>query len=279
MFDFKFDWTPDLDSTIDEIDTQHKQLFSVGRDMEQLLRIQCIGVTDKQLLDIVCQLRDFTGYHFYVEESLMQEMNYPKYEEHRKMHEEYASYVMKIDLPKLKANPATELKIIKDEVQKWIFDHMLHHDREFTQEYLKFKKKQAEAAEKARLAEKAANELIYEEGYGYKVSELDATNIYLAKDQSKKGTMVVAYKEKVKAWFKLTALERNTFFGELARATKAMSKLINVAAFDFVSPGEGIEKFYFEVIPQYTEEKQEESALTEEEIKAFIKEIRKALHK
>lgn len=281
MFDFKFDWTPDLDSTIEEVDTQHRALFTVGRDMEQLLRIQCIGVTDKQLLDIVCQLRDYTGYHFYEEESLMQEMNYPKYKEHRKMHQEYANYVMKIDLPKLKENPAVELKAIKDEVQRWIFEHMLYHDKEMTNAYLKYKKEQEEKAEKARLAEKAENELVFVEGYGYRISELDATNIYLVKDQSIRGKIVVAYKEKVKAWFKMTALERNTFFGELARVTKALGKILEVSEFDFHSPGENIERFYFEVTPQYADKtvNKENVELSEDELRTFIKQIRRALHK
>ena len=52
MFDFKFDWEKNLNTSIESIDVQHKQLFKLGRDMEQLLRMQCIGVTDKQLLDI-----------------------------------------------------------------------------------------------------------------------------------------------------------------------------------------------------------------------------------
>ena len=76
MFDFKFDWASNMETGYSDIDTQHKQLFKIGRDLEQLIRIQCIGVTDKQLLDVVCELRDFTGYHFYEEESMMQEMNY-----------------------------------------------------------------------------------------------------------------------------------------------------------------------------------------------------------
>ena len=74
MFDFKFDWASNMETGYSDIDTQHKQLFKIGRDLEQLIRIQCIGVTDKQLLDIVCELRDYTGYHFYEEERMMKEM-------------------------------------------------------------------------------------------------------------------------------------------------------------------------------------------------------------
>lgn len=63
MFDFVFDWRDDLSVGIDSIDEQHKGLFKIGRDMEQLLQRQCIGVTDKQLLDIVCALRDLSLIH------------------------------------------------------------------------------------------------------------------------------------------------------------------------------------------------------------------------
>ena len=59
MFDFKFDWEKSIETGIEEIDTQHKQLFKIGRDMEQLRRMQCSVLTDKRLVVIVCDLRDF----------------------------------------------------------------------------------------------------------------------------------------------------------------------------------------------------------------------------
>ena len=42
MFDFKFDWEKNLNTSIESIDVQHKQLFKLGRDMEQLLQMQCM---------------------------------------------------------------------------------------------------------------------------------------------------------------------------------------------------------------------------------------------
>ena len=57
MFDFKFDWASNMETGYSDIDTQHKQLFKIGRDLEQLIRIQCIGVTDKQPLDLLRLLR------------------------------------------------------------------------------------------------------------------------------------------------------------------------------------------------------------------------------
>lgn len=284
MFDFKFDWQPDLDSTIEEVDTQHKQLFKVGRDMEQLLRIQCIGVTDKQLLDIVCQLRDFVAYHFYVEEEMMHEMEYSRFEEHKKKHEEYAAYVMGIDMHKLKENPVLELKQIKDEIKKWIFEHMLYDDRDLSQEYLKFKQGKDEKLSE----EKAEQPLVYVEGVGYEICKLDATIVYLPDDQRQKGHVIVAYKDVVKDFAKLTALERNTFFSELTKTIKALKKIYEFSSYDCVSFGSTLKSFDFHIIPKYGEKdgltkqyfkKENVCQLSEEEIKERVKEIRTALNK
>ena len=140
MFDFKFDWATNMETGDPAIDKQHKQLFKIGRDLEQLIRIQCIGVTDKQLLDIVCELRDYTGYHFYEEERMMQEMNYPGINSHKKFHKRCSEYVVKLDLPKIKADPLKQLKLMKDEVQDWIMGHVLNEDRDMIAAYQKYLK-------------------------------------------------------------------------------------------------------------------------------------------
>lgn len=128
MFDFVFDWRDDLSVEIDSIDEQHKGLFKIGRDMEQLLQRQCIGVTDKQLLDIVCALRDYVAYHFYEEERMMEKAGYSNLSAHRKTHNDFVNYISNIDCPKLKSNPFTELKNIKEHVTDFIFEHMLRED-------------------------------------------------------------------------------------------------------------------------------------------------------
>lgn len=284
MFDFKFDWQPDLDSHIMDIDVQHQQLFKVGRDMEQLLRIKCIGVTDKQLLDIICQLRDFSAYHFYVEESLMEEMNYSKLEQHRDAHKQYSEYIMNINLPKLKENPEKELTLIKDEIKEWIFTHMLHDDREFSREYLAFKERQDQEKE----AEEVRRKPVYVEGFGYKICSLDVSDVYLAKDQRQKGQAVVVYKEKAREFNRLTTLERNTYFAELSKVANAIIKVYGAKLVDYASFSMENVNFQSHVIPKYGEndglnaeffDSSKEILLEEEEIIKRIHEIKKALNK
>ena len=59
MVNFKFNWDPMLELHIPRLDQQHKKFFEIGRDIEQLILIKCAGVTDKQLLNILYDLRDF----------------------------------------------------------------------------------------------------------------------------------------------------------------------------------------------------------------------------
>lgn len=130
MLDFKFDWCAEMEIGNSLIDTQHKQLFRLGRDIEQLVMCQCIGVTTKQLLDIVLEIREFVAYHFYQEEELMKEYNYPKYQAHKKKHDEATQYILNIDCKKLGEQPYEMLRIHRNALQDWIFSHILVEDKD-----------------------------------------------------------------------------------------------------------------------------------------------------
>ncbi|MDD3205190.1 MAG: copper homeostasis protein CutC [Lachnospiraceae bacterium] len=128
MFDFNFDWRKDMNTNIEVVDYQHKQLFFIGREIEQLIRTECIGITDSQLLKIVCELRDYVAYHFYEEESLMQQAGYPGLEAHRRQHREATDWVKSIDFRVLKKKPQQGLNEMKNVMQKWVFQHMITED-------------------------------------------------------------------------------------------------------------------------------------------------------
>lgn len=134
VFDFNFDWSRDMETNISEVDSQHKEFFRIGRDMEQLLLMKCANVQEKELLDIVCHLREYVAYHFYEEEVIMKEAGYSKMEQHVKQHDEFKKTVMNIDCPALAANPYVELKKIRNMVVDWVFGHMLHEDMDMARE-------------------------------------------------------------------------------------------------------------------------------------------------
>lgn len=245
MFDFKFDWEKNLETGIESIDTQHKQLFKIGRDIEQLLQIQCIGITDKQLIDIVCELRDFTGYHFYAEESMMAEMGYDGMNDHIKYHRMCSDYITKINMPKLKADPLQGLELIRDEVQSWIMMHILGEDKKMTQEYL--------AYQKAKTSKAAPGKDIMEDKFGSYIAMLDVTKFYLYKDQTCRGRMVAVFNESAKELCALSALERNMFFADIAKAAKAVKKSFKPDAMCYQDMEDMNDKLIFHIIPKYKE--------------------------
>ncbi|MBO5241744.1 MAG: hemerythrin domain-containing protein [Lachnospiraceae bacterium] len=246
MFDFKFDWDRTMETGLADVDTQHKQLFKIGRDLEQLLRIQCIGVTDKQLLDIVCELRDFTAYHFYVEERMMDEMSYPRITEHKKYHKRCSDFITGLDLPKIKAQPMEELKKIRDEVQEWIMNHVLSEDCKMTTAYKKYQKEEEERANKV--------EVPAEEKYGRFLKEYDVVKVYLYKNQDYKGHLVAVFKESAKELSKLSALERNLYFADVSKAAKVLKKCYNPDAICYMDLEDMSDKLVSHIIPKYKED-------------------------
>ena len=284
MGDYNFDWKPDLNTNIEIIDIHHQQLFKIGRDVEQLIQIKCIGVTDEQLLDIVCQLREYTGYHFYEEEWLMSEYNYPKLEEHREKHKEYLDKIMQISMPALKESPEKELRKIKAQIKDALFNHILIDDMEMAKFILEKKKEQGVIGETAT---KSHDE--FESMYGSKICNLDVTSVYLYKDQKFKGRVVLVYRDKAKDLFRLSALERNMFFSDMARIAKAIKKLYEPQTFDYASYGDVEERVHLHVVPKYEGQpgfgvpfslvtKESEAVyLTAEETEQMVKEIQKEL--
>jgi hemerythrin len=137
MFDFKFDWQDDLNTNIERIDEQHKELFRIARSIEQLLITGCTQIEDKRILYIICGLIDYICYNSYEEEKIMKKVNYSNYEYHIKSHEEFKKIIMDINLSEIEENPYEELKKIKDDLQDWIFHHMMIEDKKMAEEILK----------------------------------------------------------------------------------------------------------------------------------------------
>ena len=92
-----------------------------------------------QLLDIVCELREYTAYNYYEEERIMRESNYSNYSEHIAKHHNFINQITNIDCPALAKNPFPELKKIKALVQDWVFEHMLKDDMAMAKEIRKLK--------------------------------------------------------------------------------------------------------------------------------------------
>lgn len=136
MFDFNFNWKPEMEVGIGLIDEQHKELFRIARSIEQLLITKCIGVDPKLLLEIVCELREYVSYNNYLEASIMSEWKYSDYEKHIMQHNQFLKEITDIDCKSLGARPYEVLKGIKEQIQDWVFEHILIEDKKMCAELI-----------------------------------------------------------------------------------------------------------------------------------------------
>jgi hemerythrin len=81
-------WEDKYVTGIQLIDDQHKELFSLTNELFNA----CIGRNDYETLDGVFKdtmerMVDYVRFHFSAEQVLLQRINYPEYQEHKKEHD------------------------------------------------------------------------------------------------------------------------------------------------------------------------------------------------
>lgn len=108
------------------------------------------------------------------------------------------------------------------------------------------------AAEKTTCGYCAEGE--YLAAYGIKIAELDATKVYLFKEQSHKGRVIVASKLHVSEITALTDGERNAFFADVNKVANAVHKLYKPAKLNYGAYGDTGHHLHFHLVPKYRED-------------------------
>lgn len=119
------EWKSEYATGIQELDLQHETLLQFITDFEQAVEGRVHWNTVQPL---IARAREFVKFHFAVEESLMQIVNYPRLVPHRAEHQ----YV-------LKQFAALEHRVLRQEMKEgllpmmsaWLFDHILESDQPF----------------------------------------------------------------------------------------------------------------------------------------------------
>lgn len=125
-------WKPEFAIGIQEIDRQHQTLIEFVTEFEDAVAGKVHWNTVQPL---IVRAREFVRFHFAVEESLMQIVNYPQLIAHRAEH----LYV-------LKQFAALEHKVLRQEMKSelmplisaWLVDHMTGSDQSFGRYALDF---------------------------------------------------------------------------------------------------------------------------------------------
>ncbi|MDA3733948.1 hemerythrin family protein [Niameybacter massiliensis] len=128
MLDFKFNWDNRISVGINEIDEQHKELFRIGRDLEQLILTRTGQISEQEVLKYLCEVREYITYHFHTEEAVIEQINKEALKEHKALHDDLIEKINKINCIKLVEDQQEGIKYLNIILQEWVLNHILIED-------------------------------------------------------------------------------------------------------------------------------------------------------
>ena len=116
-----FDWREEYAVGNEELDSQHKQLFNMGNEIQK--------VEDDKVKTYVMKLYKYTREHFHLEEEHMKTMLFPDLEHHRLLHDKLLSDLNTIAEKFDRKSDALEK--FRSFLFTWLTDHILQQDKKY----------------------------------------------------------------------------------------------------------------------------------------------------
>lgn len=92
------------------------------------------------------------------------------------------------------------------------------------------------------------------DAFGIKICELSQSKVYLFKEQSHKGRVVVAHKKHVSEIIDLDKNEREGFIEDIAKVSKAIHKAFSPKKVNYGAYGDTGSHLHFHLVPKYEDE-------------------------
>lgn len=131
-------WNSRYEIGIPKIDAQHKHLIELCNSLHDSVLVSDRNKQKEQLTKVLKQCVSYVKEHFTLEEGLMQQSQYPDFQEHKQGHSRFCKEVL--DTAKeIEAKSMTNaLKFVKF-LHDWILQHISYEDKKYVscvKEYL-----------------------------------------------------------------------------------------------------------------------------------------------
>ena len=122
--------------------------------------------------------------------------------------------------------------------------------------------------------------------FGIKICELDTCKVYLFKEQSHPGRVILAHKKHVGDMTELTPEERAAYFEDIAMVSAALQKVFNPQKINYGAYGDTGHHLHFHLVPKYKDDFEwggvflmnpDKKYLTDAEYSEMIEKIKAAL--
>ena len=126
-------WDKKYEMGISMLDSQNKELVDLCNTFraEIMKRNRGDGPDWRVALGIVLKgAVKYTKGHFVAQERMMQQINYPKFQQHKRYHQEFVDMVATTleNFPKATMQTAFEFS---SHLREWVISHIAHDDQEF----------------------------------------------------------------------------------------------------------------------------------------------------
>ena len=122
--------------------------------------------------------------------------------------------------------------------------------------------------------------------FGIKICELNASKVYLFKEQSHPGRVIVAHKKHVSEITELTAAERAEYIEDINHVSEAVHKAFNPDKVNYGAYGDSGHHLHFHLVPKYKDQYEwngvflmnpQEKFLSDDEYSSMIEKIKENL--
>lgn len=124
------------------------------------------------------------------------------------------------------------------------------------------------------------------DAFGIKICELESSKVYLFKEQSHLGRVIVAHKKHVSELVELSREELHLYFDEIAKVANVLHKLFHPEKVNYGAYGDTGHHLHFHLVPKYKDGYEwggvfamnpGEKYLTEEEYTELVEKIKNEL--
>jgi hemerythrin len=120
-------WSDKYSLQIDEIDDQHKKLVSMINELHDAM----MHAKSKEVsLDIINKMADYTKYHFSVEEKYMKKFDYPDYNVHKLLHDQFIQKVTVFKREYESGKNGLNFEILNF-LKDWLVSHIQGSDKKY----------------------------------------------------------------------------------------------------------------------------------------------------
>lgn len=124
-----FAFTDQYRTGIALVDEEHKRLFEIIRETDQVIHAELLHDKYDEIMRILAELKDYTVHHFQDEEEYMERIGYEGLPEQKRAHEAFVEKLTEINLDEVDDNQQEYLEELIAFLLGWLSNHILKADK------------------------------------------------------------------------------------------------------------------------------------------------------